>query len=112
MVAGGLKRDFEVGSEDKNDIMFCEQRVKWSSKGQAGAHITVGQELKVEDLIEAELPADYKHLKNLELVFVAGTDLHSAYNSLLGKSVGFKTVLATTQPMISRGVPVLRLVQA
>ena len=65
--------------------MLCGQRIKWVNKGQEDAHITVDQELKVEEFTEVELPADYKHLKNPELVFVAGTDLHATYRSLLGK---------------------------
>ena len=31
-VLGGLRKDFQVGSEDKNDIMFVGQRIRWVGK--------------------------------------------------------------------------------
>ena len=31
-VLGGLRKDFQVGSEDKNDIMFVGQRIRWIGK--------------------------------------------------------------------------------
>jgi hypothetical protein len=33
-VVEGLRRDFKVGSEDKNDVAFVGQRVKWVDKGR------------------------------------------------------------------------------
>ena len=29
-VVQALRRDFQVGSEDKNDIMFVGQRIRWT----------------------------------------------------------------------------------
>ena len=30
----GLRRDFQIGSEDKNDIMFVGQRIRWIVDGK------------------------------------------------------------------------------
>ena len=51
-VVEALKRDFQVGSEDINDIMFVGQRIRWTNKGQAGAYIRVDQDLCIDELQE------------------------------------------------------------
>jgi len=85
LITGSLKRDFQIGSEDTNDIMFCGQRVRWVNKGKPGAYICVDQDLKVEELEEIKVPEDIKSKGTAESVYVVGTDLHSAFRSLLGK---------------------------
>ena len=39
-VVKALRRDFQVGSEDKNDIMFVGQRIRWT-KDRNDTHIYV-----------------------------------------------------------------------
>ena len=92
-VLKSLRRDFNVGSEDKNDVMFVGQRIRWvnkpgtasavspgkPSKGKEGPHIKVDQKLAVDDLEEMVFD---KHLKdNIE----CNPQLHTAYRSVLGK---------------------------
>ena len=48
LVIDGLRRDFQVGSEDINDAMFVGKRVRWMDWYEVGAHIRVDQEKKVE----------------------------------------------------------------
>ena len=36
-VVAGLRRDFKVGTEDINDVMFVGQRIRWLDKGKANA---------------------------------------------------------------------------
>ena len=50
-VLENLRKDFQVGSEDKNDIVFTGQRVKKSEK-----RIEVDQQLAIEEL--EEVPFD------------------------------------------------------
>ncbi len=51
-VLDALRRDFKVGSEDKNDLLFVGQRLRWIDKGTSNAHIEVDQEAKIEELSE------------------------------------------------------------
>ena len=44
----GVKRSFQIGSLDENDVMFCGQRIM-----KQGATVTVHQDLCIEDLHEA-----------------------------------------------------------
>ena len=39
-VVNALRKDFQVGSEDKNDIMFVGQRIRWT-KDKKDTHIYV-----------------------------------------------------------------------
>ena len=51
-VIAGLRKDFQVGSEDTNDCEFVGQRARWYNKGKPGAYIRVDQEKKIEELSE------------------------------------------------------------
>ena len=89
-VVGKLREDFKVGSEDTNDVMFTGQRIKWAFEGEDEGkpfqaknkkkhHITVDQELKVEEL--GEIVFD-KHLREDQ---ACTPDLHRQYRSVLGQ---------------------------
>ena len=65
VVLKGLRKDFSVGSEDKNDVMFVGQRIRWvnksgtgsasaetGSKKFSGPHIKIDQSLAIDDLEE------------------------------------------------------------
>eukprot|EP00973_Karenia_brevis_P035511 4894543-Karenia_brevis.AAC.1 len=45
-----LRKDYKVGSDLTDDVMFVGQRVRWALKGKTGEHIRVGQESKLEEL--------------------------------------------------------------
>ena len=91
-VMGGLRKDFQVGSEDKNDIMFVGQRIRWIGKdasasatknttvtAQADKHyIRVDQKVQIEELEEVKFDKSLKD--NVELTPV----LHTSYRSVLG----------------------------
>ena len=81
----GIKKDFEIGSEDLNDVMYCGQRVRWVDKDKDSGYITVDQDLKVEELSEITIPDEVKNKGPPHTTFVVGTELHSAFRSLLGK---------------------------
>ena len=38
------RRDFQVGSEDWNDVSFTIQRIRWTKDPQTGAYVEVSQE--------------------------------------------------------------------
>ena len=75
-----LRKDFQGGSEDLNDVLFVGQRVKWIDRLDGKKkHIRVDQETKVEEL--AEINFD----KSLRDDITCTRDLHTQYRSLLGQ---------------------------
>ena len=99
-VMASIRRDFQVGSEDKNDIMFVGQRIRWVGKGDASAlqaspsapagkksvskpnkpaHICVDQKVAVDELEEVKFDKSLKD--NVECDSI----LHTAYRSVLGQ---------------------------
>ena len=51
-VVQALRRDFQVGSEDKNGIMFVGQRIRWTKDSKGYAYIRVDQDLCIDALEE------------------------------------------------------------
>ena len=56
-----LRKDFNVASEDKNDIMFVGQRIKWKTHDKQGPYISCDQKLAVDAVEEIKFD---KHLKD------------------------------------------------
>ncbi len=89
IVLKGIRKDFNVGSEDKNDVMFVGQRIRWINKSgsasadrsgkSSGPHIKIDQSLAIDDLEEMVFDKSLKD--NVECTPV----LHTAYRSVLGK---------------------------
>ena len=71
--AESLKKSFQMGSLDENDVMFCGQRII-----KQGATVMVHQDLCIEDLHEALIP------KGMDSDALVGPDL-TEYRSVLGK---------------------------
>ena len=74
-----LSKDFQIGSEDTDDIMFCGQRVYWKDRGKSNQHIVVDQKHKVEELTEVKFD------KNLAESSTCDADTHTSYRSVLGQ---------------------------
>ena len=45
-----LRKDFRVGSEDWNDVLFSGQRIRWVKDPQSGPRIEVSQEEAIEKI--------------------------------------------------------------
>ena len=58
-VLASVRKDFNVGSEDKNDIMFVGQRIKWKTHDKQGPYISCDQKLAVDAVEEIKFD---KHL--------------------------------------------------
>jgi len=69
-----LRKDFQVGSEDLNDVLFVGQRCKWMKD-----HIQVDQERAVEELSEVQLDTGLRD--DLPVT----PQLHTQYRSVLGQ---------------------------
>ena len=79
-VVSSIRKDFQVGSEDKNDIMFVGQRVKWlQPQGQSRWAIQVDQAKCIEEL--GEIVFDKTHKDDV----ACNPSLHREYRSVLGQ---------------------------
>ena len=47
-ILANIRKDFSVGSEDKDDITFGGQRIKWKTHDKHGSYISEGQKLAVD----------------------------------------------------------------
>ena len=74
-----IKEHCTVGHEDKNDLAFTGQRVRWVLDAQGKKkYISIDQRLCVSELEEIVIP---KHLKDTD---ACDKSLHTSYRSLLG----------------------------
>ena len=78
-VLSSLRKNFAAGSEDKNDIMFVGQRIKWKIHDKYGPYISVGQKLAVDAVEEVKID------KSLKDNVQCNPQLHTAYRSVLGQ---------------------------
>ena len=74
-----IRKDFNVGSEDKNDIMFVGQRIKWKQHEKNGYYISCDQKRAVDQLEEIKVE---KHMKDNN---PCSPSMHTAYRSVLGQ---------------------------
>jgi hypothetical protein len=68
-----LKKEYQIGSEDKGDVVFTGQRVRWQGKA-----IVMDQDQGIEELSEIKLE------KNLPDNTPCSPSLHTEYRSVLG----------------------------
>ena len=64
-VLARLGKDFQVGSEDWNDVTFTGQRNRWTKDPQSGPYIEVSQEKAIEEL--KVIPSRTKHARRCPL---------------------------------------------
>ena len=71
-----IRKDFRVGSEDKNDIMFVGQRIRWKTHDKHGPYISFDQKLAVNAVEEI------KREKHLTDDLACNPQMHTAYRSV------------------------------
>ena len=59
-----LRKDFQVGSEDWNDVAFTGQRIRWTQYPQTGPYIEVSQGKTVDEL--EEIPVERNTKEDLQ----------------------------------------------
>ena len=91
-IMGRLRKDFQVGSEDKNDWLFVGQRIQWKQDDKHGWYINVHQNVAIDELQEITLD---KHLKD-DTLFTP--QMHTAYRSVLGQINLLRTILSSQHP--------------
>ena len=74
-----LRKDFQVGSEDWNDVTFTGQRIRWINDSQSGSYIEVSQQKATEEL--KEIPVERSTKENLHCT----PAMHTRCRSLLGQ---------------------------
>ena len=78
-VVARLKKDFQVGSEDWNDVALTGQRIRWINDSQSGSCIEVGQQNAIDELEEIIVERNTKEDLHCTLA------MHTMYRSLLGQ---------------------------
>ena len=78
-IMGRLRKDFQVGSEDKNDCLFVGQRIQRKQDDKHGWYINVHQNVAIDELQEITFD---KHLKDDTPLT---PQMHTAYRSVLGQ---------------------------
>ncbi len=75
-----IRRDFTVGSESKNDLVFVGQHVKWcDAQGTNPSYIQVDQNKAIEELAEIVFDKSLKDDQGCE------PSMHTAYRSVVGQ---------------------------
>ena len=74
-----LWKDFQVGSEDWNDVAFTGQRIRWTQDSQNGPYIEVNQNKAIEEL--EEIPVERNTKEDLHCTL----SMNTMYRSLLGQ---------------------------
>ena len=78
-VLARLKKDFQVGSEDWNDVTFTGPRSRWVKDPQSGSCIEASQQKAVDEL--EEIPVERNTKEDLHCTL----PMHTMYRSLLGQ---------------------------
>ena len=78
-VLARLRKDFHIGSEDWNDVLFTGHRLRWTQDLKTGPHIEVSQEKGHEEL--DEVPVERSTREDLSCTPAR----HTMYRSLLGQ---------------------------
>ena len=78
-VPARLRKYFQVGSEDWNDVTFTRQRIRWTKDSQSGRCTEVSQQKAVDEL--EEIPAERNTKEDLHCT----SAMHTRYRSPLGE---------------------------
>ena len=78
-VLARLRKDFQVGSEDWNDVLFTGQRIRWMKDPQSGPSIDVSEERAIAEF--EEFPVE----KNTKEDLHCTPTMHTRDRSLLGQ---------------------------
>ena len=71
-----IRKDFQVDSEDWNDVTFTGQRVRWTKDPQSGSCIEVNQHKALDELEEmsVERNTKRKNFSTVPLQCIQGTE--------------------------------------
>ena len=89
-------KDFQVGSEDWNDVTFTKQRIRWTKDPQSGPCIEVSQEKAIEKLEEISVDRNTKENLCALLQRIQGTEVF--WDRKFGCRVGHCFSVATSSP--------------
>ena len=78
-VLARLLKDYQVGSEDWNDVTVTGQRISWVNDSQSGSYIEVSQQKAIDELMEIAVERNMR--ENLHCT----PAMHSRYRSLFGQ---------------------------
>ena len=99
-----LEMDFQVGSEDGNDVTFTGQRIRWTKNPQTGPCIEVSQEKATEEL--EEIPVERNSKQDLHCTPAMQQGTESFWDRYIGCRVGHNFSVATSFPdVLQRQLP-------
>ena len=78
-VLARLRTNFQVGSEDLNDVTLTRQLIRWINDSQSGSYIEASQHEAIDEL--KEIPVE----RNTKEDFGCTSTMHTMYRSLLGQ---------------------------
>ena len=74
-----IRKNFQVGSEDKNDCVFVGQQFLWKHDPQRGDYMNFRQNVAIDELQEIDCE------KRLKDDVQLNSAMHTAYRSVLGQ---------------------------
>ena len=74
-----VRKDFQVGSDDWNDVAFTRQRIRWTQDSQNGPYTEVSEDKAIDEL--KEIPVERNTKEDLHCT----PSMHTMYRSLLGQ---------------------------
>ena len=75
-----LRKDFQVGSQDWNDVALTGHRIRWTQGSQSGPYIEVSKNKAIDEL--EEIPVERNTKEDLHCT----PSMHTMYRSLLGET--------------------------
>ena len=100
-VLSRLGKDFQVGSEDWNDVALTGQRIRWTQDSPKGPYIEVNQNEAIEELEEIRVE------RNTKEDFHCTPSMHTKCRSLY--RVGHNSNAVTNYPDVLRWQPLQQL---
>ena len=67
-ILASIRKDFNIGSEDKNDIVFIGQRIKWKTHDKYGPYISADQKFAADAVEEIKFEKSLSHSRTKLLV--------------------------------------------
>ena len=104
-VLSSLRTNFAVGSEDKSEIIFVGQRIKWKTHDKYGPYISVDRKLAVDAVEEVKID------KSLNDNIQCNPNFIQHIKQFLDSSIGYRVELRFTFATSFRVVPAPPLVR-
>ena len=90
-----LSKDFQVGSEDCNDVVFTGQKIRWTRDSTNGPYIEVSEDKAIDEL--EEIPVERNTKEDLQCT-LAMHNMQQPTGTEIGCRVGHSYNVVTSSP--------------